>query len=165
MRITTWQRRLLALSFGLGGDTRTATSTFTNPSWRQTPHGPEHGHQGGSLHGAAGSHQQQTRVDTVAWTDPTLTPGSTRVGLVHLTELRTALSQAYQAACRQRLVMLCKQRPGSVCLPAALHLPLAICNLLRKRLKTPAHLRGDYPETCRYNGFYKSFRGFEFRKV
>jgi hypothetical protein len=35
-----------------------------------------------------------------AWTDPTLTPGSTPAKVVHVTELRTALNQVYQAAGR-----------------------------------------------------------------
>jgi hypothetical protein len=34
------------------------------------------------------------------WTDATLTPGSTPVSVVHLTELRNALKEAYQAAGR-----------------------------------------------------------------
>ncbi|PYM95003.1 MAG: hypothetical protein DME04_05950 [Candidatus Rokuibacteriota bacterium] len=37
---------------------------------------------------------------TFAWTDLTLSPGSTSVKVVHVSELRTALNQAYQAAGR-----------------------------------------------------------------
>jgi hypothetical protein len=35
-----------------------------------------------------------------AWTDPVLTPGSSRFRLINVTEMRTALAQAYQAAAR-----------------------------------------------------------------
>ena len=34
------------------------------------------------------------------WTDPVLAPGSTRFRLIHVSEMRTALAQAYQAAAR-----------------------------------------------------------------
>ena len=35
---------------------------------------------------------------TFAWTDSTLTPGVTGVKRVHFTEMRTALTEAYEAA-------------------------------------------------------------------
>jgi len=47
------------------------------------------------LRGGINSKRASRGLAPFAWRDPTLTPGSTRV---HLTELRTALSQAYQAA-------------------------------------------------------------------
>ena len=37
---------------------------------------------------------------TFAWTDPTLTPGTSTAKVAHVTDLRTALNQAYQAAGR-----------------------------------------------------------------
>jgi len=48
------------------------------------------------------AHANGTRVvltvTAFAWTDPTLTVHSTKVKAAHVTELRTALTQAYSAA-------------------------------------------------------------------